>query len=95
MERELWSLLYRMLREVGTDFSQKNVTHQPWVIVAVLLWAAVHDRPYSWACRWRNWATTRRRPRCLPAPSTFSRRLRSIAVGRLLLRALEERIRQT
>jgi hypothetical protein len=94
MERELWPLLYRMLREVGNDFSQKNVTHQPWVIVAVLLWAAVHDRPHGWACRWENWATTRRRPPRLPAPSTLSRRLHSLAVG-LLLRALEERIRNT
>lgn len=94
MERELWPLLYRILREVGNDFSQKNVTHQPWIIVAVLLWAAVHDRPHSWACRWRNWATTRRRPARLPAPSTLSRRLHSMAVG-LLLRALEERIRKT
>jgi hypothetical protein len=94
MERELWPLLYRMLRKVGNDFSQKNVSHQPWVIVAVLLWAAVHDRPHSWACRWRNWATTRRRPARLPAPSTLSRRLHSMAVG-LLLRALEECIRKT
>jgi hypothetical protein len=43
-----------MFREVGNDFSQKNVAPQPWVIVAVLLWAVVHDRPHSWACRWHQ-----------------------------------------
>jgi DDE family transposase len=94
MERELWPPLYRLLREVGNDFQQKYVQHPPWVIVAVLLWAALHDRPHSWACRWRNWSTTRRRPARLPAPSTFSRRLPSLAVGRLLS-VLEERIRQS
>lgn len=92
MERELWPLLYPLLREVSKDFRQKDVTFQPWVIVAVLLWAALHDRSRAWACCWRNWSTTRRRPHRLPSESTLSRRAPDIAVG-LLLRALEERIR--
>lgn len=24
------------------------------IMVAALLWAALHDRPVSWACEWRN-----------------------------------------
>ena len=37
MERELWPLLYRLLQSVAKDFHQKNVTYQPWILVAVLL----------------------------------------------------------
>jgi hypothetical protein len=92
MERELWPSLYRLLREVGNDFRQKDVSHQPWVIAAVLLWATLHDRSRSWACQWRHWSTTRRRPQRLPSEATVSRRANDIAVG-MLLRAVEERIR--
>ena len=56
MERELWPLLYRFVREVARDVSQKYVQHQPWVLVAVMLWAALHDRPVSWACQRRHWS---------------------------------------
>ncbi len=45
MERELWPTIYRLLRDEGADFSQKSVQYQPWLIVAVLTWAALHDRP--------------------------------------------------
>jgi hypothetical protein len=93
MERELWPPLYRLLREVAKDFRQKYVRHQPWVLVAVLLWAALHDRPLCWACRRPNWNTTRLKPGDLPSPSTLSRRIDSPGVG-LLLRALEQRLRE-
>jgi hypothetical protein len=93
MERELWPRLYQLLQEVGTGFSQKYAQHPPWAIVAVLLWAALHDRPLTWACDPRNWTTTSLRPAQLPSPATVSRRLRDLAVG-LLLRALHDRLRQ-
>jgi hypothetical protein len=92
MERELWPSLYTLLRDLGNDFRQKDVSYQPWVIVAVLLWAALHDRSRSWACQRRHWSTTRRRPDRLPSEATITRRANDIAVG-MLLRAIEERIR--
>jgi hypothetical protein len=92
MERELRPPLYRLLRAVARDFSQKYVQYQPWVLVAVILWAALHDRPRSWACRKRHWSTTARRPGRLPSPSVLSRRADGDAVG-LVWRALEERLR--
>jgi DDE family transposase len=94
MERELWPLLYRLLQSVAKDFHQKNVTYQPWILVAVLLWAALHDRPLSWACKEQHWSTTRLRPVQLPSPATLSRRLYSVATG-LFLRALEQRLRDS
>src|SRR5919201_4166483 len=92
MERELWPPLYRLLQATAKDFHQKYVQVQPWVLVAVMLWAAVHDRPVSWACAGRHWRTPTRRPPRLPSPSTLSRRIDSVAVG-LFWAALERRLR--
>jgi hypothetical protein len=92
MERELWPVLYHLLREVAKDFRQKYVQYQPWVVVAVMLWAALHDRPVSWACQRRHWNTTTRKPWKLPSRSTIGRRVDGVAVG-LLWRALEQRLR--
>src|SRR5260370_586967 len=93
MERELWPRLYRLVQSVGATVRQKDVTSQPAIIVAVLLWAAVHDRPASWAGRPGNWSTTTLRPAQLPVASTMSRRLRSLGVA-AVLRGLEDRLRQ-
>src|SRR4051795_9168953 len=92
MERELWPVLYRLVRQVGRDFSQKYVQIQPWVLVACSLWAALHDRTAEWACDEANWATTSLRPWKLPSPSTMSRRAYGVTVG-MLWHALEGRLR--
>ncbi len=94
MEREPWPLLYHRLRDVAKDFHQKYVQFQPWVLVAVMLWAALHDRPVSWACQKRHWSTTALKPRRLPSPSTLSRRIDGAGTG-LLWRALEQRLRDS
>ena len=92
MERELWPLLYRTVREVARGFAQKYVQIPGWVLIVTLLWAALHDRPVSWACQEANWATTRLRPWRLPSASTMSRRVDRVGVG-LLWRAVEQRLR--
>jgi hypothetical protein len=92
MERELWPVLYRHLKEVANGFHQKYVQHAAWTLVAVMLWAALHDRPICWACQEKNWGTTKLRPCSLPSPATMSRRIDGVGVG-LLWRALEERLR--
>ena len=84
MERELWPILYRALRQVSATDHHKGVHYQPWVIVAVLLWAAIHDRPRSWACAQQHWDTTDCRPQDIPSPSTVSRRARRAEVTDLL-----------
>ena len=93
MERELWPPLYRLLHQVAATVRQKNVHFQPGTIVAVLLWAALHDRPIAWACQPRHWSTTTLRPPELPSPSTMSRRAGSLAVA-AVLRGLEDRLRE-
>ena len=55
MERELWKRLYRALRDAASGIHQVGVTYQPWHILAVFLWAVLHDRPTRRACDPRNW----------------------------------------
>lgn len=59
----------------------------------MLLWAALNDRPISWATRRNNWPLCLRR-RALPTSSTMSRRLRDASLTDLLdalIRALRVR----
>jgi hypothetical protein len=66
MERELWPVLYRTVRDVAQNFCQKCVQIPGWVLVLTMLWAALHDRPITWACDPVNWKTTRLRPNRIP-----------------------------
>jgi hypothetical protein len=93
MERELWPPLYHAVREVAKSFRQKYVSYQPWVLVLVLLWAALHDRPLAWACQPRNWSTTKLRPLRLPHRTTVGRRIDRLAVG-AFLHELERYLRE-
>jgi DDE family transposase len=92
MERELWSPLYRTIREVAKDFRQKYVSYQPSVLVAVFLWAALHDRPVAWACQRRHWSTTKLQPARLPHRTTVGRRIDRLTTG-AFLREVERRLR--
>jgi IS5 family transposase len=84
--------LYHTIREVANDFRQKYVSYQPWVLVAVFCWAALHDRPVSWACQRRHWSTTQLRPWRLPHRTTVGRRSDGLAVD-AFLREVERRLR--
>lgn len=94
MERELWKVVYTALKKVARYFDQKYVQLQPWRIAAVLLWAALHDRPVSWACDKRNWRTTRRKPGRLPSEATMSRRADKTSFA-LFLSALANELKGT
>jgi hypothetical protein len=92
MERELWPLLYHALLEAAREFRQKYVHYQPWTVAAVLLWAALHDRPISWACVASHWSTTKLLPARLPSQSTMSRRMKRVAFD-CFLNLLTQRLR--
>ncbi|MEM6260815.1 MAG: hypothetical protein AAGC72_17550 [Planctomycetota bacterium] len=56
MEREQWAELMRALNDVArgrTDHAYHR--HSSVLIVRVDLWALLHDRPVSWACRRSAW----------------------------------------
>lgn len=76
MERELFVWLMALLGQV-TEVNRRprggRYTHRQ--VLAVWLWAIVHDRPLSWATQRRNWPQ-HDRTRPLPSNATMSRRLR-------------------
>lgn len=94
MEHELWPTLFRYVRRTAQEVRQKYVQIQPWIIVATMLWAALHDRPVCWACRPANWSTTRLRPIKIPSEPTMSRRVDSVATG-VFWKHLEQHLRQS
>jgi len=88
MERELWKRLYCLVVEMDNGWT--NGFYRAAEIVAVYLWAVVHDRPTCWACDPSNWHGDA--PPRLPPQCTVSRRLRSRGV-RDLLKRVEQRLR--
>lgn len=82
MERERWLVLYARARKLSYSwgFGQRYSTA---CIVGVFLWAVVHDRPVSWACKSAHWPVDLNFG-SLPSQSTVSRRLRSEPVIKLL-----------
>src|SRR3982751_2096690 len=89
MERELWPIVYRELRAAARGAAERGVHYHPWVIAAVLLWAALHDRPVSSACDPANWRPTRLRPAGLPAAAALSRGHRPPAFAAFLDRVAD------
>ena len=63
MEGELWEILYAWVTaEAKLRPRQQRVRYGDWVILLVVLWAALHDRPLSWACRPESWGGEERVP---------------------------------
>ena len=82
MERELWAELSRAISEVDATWRDSpRFVHRTAVIVRVYLWAALHDRPVSWACDPANWDWRTRPAPALPDQSTMSRRTRRTGPG--------------
>lgn len=85
MELELWAELSAAISAVAAGFGRrKRDRHCTALIVRVHAWAALHDRPVSWACEPKNW-TARTRPEHLPDQSTMSRRTRRPDFGQFQL----------
>jgi hypothetical protein len=89
MERELWGLLCRLLKELYRVVPRGRYGDDE--ILSVYLWSVVHDRPVCWSCDPLNWPDELR-PRDLPSQSTMSKRLRARGVESLML-AVEEKLR--
>lgn len=74
MERDIWRVIVAALRRLPRRCSSgQRYTNRE--VLAVLLWAALHDRSVLWACQRRHWPMQAWRRR-LPDQSTMSRRLR-------------------
>jgi hypothetical protein len=86
MERELWEALYTMALELDTQGAHWKFSAAD--VLAVYLWAVVHDRPMSWSLDRNNWPEDLC-PRCLPSQPTLSRRMRRHEICQLMM-AIEE-----
>lgn len=78
MERELWRLIAWALKRLPPRWPTRAV-YDNRAVLAVAIWAALHDRPIVWACQRVNWPPQAWRRR-LPDQSTMSRRLRDPAL---------------
>ncbi len=78
MERELWRWIVWALKRLPRRRPTRGV-YDNREILAILVWAALHDRSISWACDRRNWPVQAWR-RARPDQSTMSRRLRDALV---------------
>src|SRR5271155_554328 len=94
MECELWPQLYRIVVRAGRQMPKVRVRYSDALILLVLLWSCLHDRPVSWGCDARNWISTRAKPARLPSDSTVSRRLRSTG-GLTLMQSITANLRGT
>jgi hypothetical protein len=81
MDRELWKLVLaavkRAAKDVGWHGGRRAPRYPNWLVVAMYLWAAWHDRTMSWACDRGHYTGLFRPPRRLPSVSQFTRRVRS------------------
>lgn len=75
MERDLWNRITAALKRLPRR-RPAGALYDNRQIIAIVLWAALHDRSVSWACRRENWPVQAWR-RDLPDQSTMSRRLRN------------------
>jgi hypothetical protein len=91
MEHQLWKAIVAVLAEFGKPRFDPREDFTDHDIVRVWYWAALHDRPTTWALRRSHWPPHLRRGLRLPSDPTMSRRLRSPSVLALLAR-LEERV---
>lgn len=83
MERQLYRAILALLNPLDKTPSPTRHDFPDTRILAIFVWACLHDRPVSWACADKYWPLDlRRHP--LPSPSTLSRRLRRPSVIALL-----------
>lgn len=89
MERELFTLIIEALNALPDARqcpAKSRYSHRQ--VLAVAFWAALHDRPISWATQRRNWPF-HDRTRVLPSNATMSRRLRDPAIHRIIDRLIK------
>ena len=55
MENELFKKVYQMVQRIGNNKTLKRATYSNADIVAIYLWAVLHDRPTYWACKKASW----------------------------------------
>jgi hypothetical protein len=89
MDDRLLLYLYHRLFHHATAHPPRRCLYSDAIIVLIYFLAVLRDRSPRWACDRRNWPLWMRRLRC-PSYSQFIRRLKAVAVQRLLEQLNEE-----
>ena len=90
MSNQIWRVLYPVIVRESRAMGRRarRATYSDRLIVAMFFWMVLHDRTQQWACDRLSYHGPFR-PRALPSPSRFSRRLRSERCRQLLKRVVE------
>lgn len=72
MEERVYALLGDLIDQIAEPSTR--VVHPLRLILRMILWAIIKDRPLCWTCQAANWPDALR-PRMLPDQSTLSRRI--------------------
>lgn len=76
MDQGTFRRFKRLIERCGFYRRRKGERHSDGAILAVALWAALHDRAIDWACQRSNWTPGLWRG-TLPSQSCMSRRMRT------------------
>lgn len=95
MDRESWRIVLIVVRRASRQVIRsappaRRPRFADWLIVAMFLWAAAHDRCPSWACDRRHYNGIFRPRRRLPSVSQFNRRVRHPRTRAVLQRVHDE-----
>lgn len=89
MERELFAVIMHAVSAIADARRYPpRARYADRDVLAVAFWAAIHDRPISWATRRSNWPW-HDRTRPLPCNATMSRRLKRPSITALIDRVIE------
>ena len=86
MEDELFGQLYRLIVQIDKRRPRrKRLQFNDAIILSVVIWSALHERPICWACSRKNWSERYRELWLdLPSAQTMSDRLRTVSLHLLL-----------
>jgi hypothetical protein len=92
LDRAIWQIVIDSIRRAArlTKTSGRRPVYSNWLIVAMYLWAAWHDRCLSWACDRLHYNTLFRPRGQLPSISQFTRRIKTDACQAILQRVHED-----
>ena len=90
-EREQWKLVLSAVKRASRRLPRprRRPVFPDWLVVAMFLWAAWHDRCLSWACDRSHYGRLFR-PRKLPSVSQFTRRVKTARCQQVLRLVHEE-----
>jgi|SRR4051794_12177630 hypothetical protein len=91
LDKDTWQIVIGSVRRHARAVKEpgRRPQYPNWLIVAMYLWAAWHDRCLSWACH-RVHYNGLFRPRKLPSISQFTRRIQSEGCQAILQRVHNE-----